>query len=169
MRTMLAGHWRVEDALDPRQIAGAVAGLAGQMGGVDRLVGALEQLQVPLAHVREGMGIEGMDVRTAVNVRDKSRMKETLQAAGIPCARHALVHSAGAATAFADEVGFPLVAKPPAGAGAQATYRLDDGAMLRGWLEAVAVSGDEPALLEEFLTGDEHSFDSVSVDGNTVW
>ena len=40
-------------------------------------------------------------------------------------------------TAFADEVGFPLVAKPPDGAGAQATYRLDDADMLRSWLAAV--------------------------------
>jgi hypothetical protein len=169
LRTRLAAHWRVEDALDPRQLAGAVNGLQGQLGRVDRLVGALEQLQVPLAQVREALGIEGMDVRTALNVRDKSQMKETMRAAGIPCARHALVRSPGQATAFADEVGFPLVAKPPAGAGAQSTYRLDDGDMLRGWLSAVPLSEHDPALLEEFLTGDEHTFDSVTIGGSTVW
>src|SRR3712207_5071937 len=106
LRERLDGHWRVDDALDPRQLAGAVTGLYEQIGPVERLVGALEQLQVPLAQVREALGIEGMDVRTAINVRDKSQMKETLQAAGIPCARHALVRSAGQATAFADQVGF---------------------------------------------------------------
>ncbi|HET7529437.1 MAG TPA: hypothetical protein VFJ98_00600 [Mycobacteriales bacterium] len=169
LRQHLAGHWRVDDALDPLQIAAAVAGLQQQMGRVERLVGALEQLQVPLAQVREGMGIEGMDVRTAVNVRDKARMKETLQAAGVPCARHALVHDRAEAIGFADEVGFPLVAKPPAGAGAQATFRLDDASMLERWLGAVSLGGESPALLEEFLTGDEHSYDSVSVGGRTVW
>src|SRR5215218_9928654 len=127
LRERLAGHWLVDDALDPRQLAWAVSGLSGQLGRVERLVGALEQLQVPLAQVREALGIEGMDVQTALNVRDKPRMKEALQAAGVPCARHALVRSAGQATAFADQVGFPLVAKPPAGAGAQSTFRLDDG------------------------------------------
>src|ERR671921_2255769 len=157
LRERLDAHWRVSDALDPRQVAWAVSGLAGQLGRVDRLVGALDQLQVPLARVRESLGIEGMDVRTAINVRDKSQMKETLQAAGIPCARHALVRSAGQATAFADEVGFPLVAKPPAGAGAQSTFRLDDGDMLKGWLAAVPLGEDSPALLEEYLTGDEHT------------
>ena len=109
-----------------------------------------------------------MDVRTALNVRDKSQMKETLQAAD-PCARHALVRNAGQATAFADQVGFPLVAKPPDGAGAQSTFRLDDGDMLRGWLAAVPLGEDSPALLEEFLTGEEHTFDSVTVGGSTVW
>src|SRR3954447_25489533 len=169
LRGRLSGHWRVDDALDPRQLAEAVTGLGRQMGEVTRLVGALEQLQVPMAQVREGLGIEGMDVRTALNVRDKSQMKETLQAAGIPCAGHALVRSAGQATAFADQVGFPLVAKPPAGAGAQSTFRLDDGDMLRGWLAAVPVSDADPALLEEFLTGEEHTFDSVTLGGSTVW
>ncbi len=169
LRERLDAHWRVDDALDPRQLAWAVSGLSGQMGRVERLVGALEQLQVPLAQVREALGIEGMDVRTATNVRDKAQMKETLRAAGVPCARHALVHSAGQATAFADQVGFPLVAKPPAGAGAQSTFRLDDGDMLRGWLAAVPLGGDSPALLEEFLTGEEHTFDSVTLGGATVW
>lgn len=169
IRWRLAGHWRVDDALDPRRIAAAVTGLSGQIGGVERLVGALEQLQVPLAQVREGLGIEGMDERTAVNVRDKSRMKETLQAAGVPCARHALVHGAGEAMAFAEQAGFPLVAKPPAGAGAQSTFRLDDADMLRGWLGAVPLSVSDPALLEEFLVGEEHSFDSVSINGETIW
>jgi hypothetical protein len=169
LRNRLAGHWRVDNALDPRQIAEGVTGLGRQMGQVDRLVGALEQLQVPLAQVREAMGIEGMDVGTAVNVRDKPRMKEVLRAAGVPCARHALVHDATEARRFAAEVGFPLVAKPPAGAGSQATYRLDDEAALDGWLGAVPPSGDAPALLEEFLVGEEHTFDSVTLGGTTVW
>src|SRR5690348_2377680 len=107
LRERLAAHWRVEDPLGPRQLEWAVRGLSAQMGRVERLVAALEQLQVPLAQVRESVGIPGMDVRTALNVRDKAQMKETLRAAGIPCARHALVRSPGEATAFADSVGFP--------------------------------------------------------------
>ena len=87
---------------------------------------------MPLAQVREALGIPGMDVETARNVRDKSRMKTVLRAAGVPCARHRLVTDAGrGAGASPREVGFPLVAKPPAGAGAQATYRLDDPSALR--------------------------------------
>ena len=169
LREQLAGHWRVENALDPRQIAEAVSGLTRQMGRVERLVGALEQLQVPLAQVREAMGIEGMDEQTAHNVRDKSRMKTVLREAGVPCAAHALVTGAAEATAFAREVGFPLVAKPPAGAGSQATYRLDDAETLAGWLHSVPPSAEQPALLEEFLVGEEHTFDSVTIGGDTVW
>jgi hypothetical protein len=169
LRAHLAGHWRVDDPLDPHQIAEAVAGLSGQLGRVERLIGALEQLQVPLAQAREMIGIDGMDAETARNVRDKARMKSVLQAAGVPCARHQLVHSPAEALTFAEAVGFPLVAKPPAGAGAQATYRLDEPGALHEWLDAVPPRPEAPGLLEEFLVGQEHSFDSVTMNGHTVW
>jgi biotin carboxylase len=169
LKQHLDGHWRVDDPLDPQQLVGAVRGLSQQLGPVERLVGALEQLQVPMAFVREQLGIDGMDTQTALNVRDKSRMKTVLREAGIPCARHQLVTNASEALAFAEAVGFPLVAKPPAGAGAQATYRLDDASALRGWLKAMTPHRDAPGLLEEFLTGEEHTFDSVTVGGQTVF
>ena len=169
LKQLLDGHWRVDDALDPQQLVDAVRGLSAQMGPVERLVGSLEQLQVPLAYAREVLGLDGMNLETALNVRDKSRMKSVLQAAGVPCARHQLVTNPDGALAFAEAVGFPLVAKPPAGAGAQATYRLDDLSALRGWLEAVPPHAEAPGLLEEFLVGDEHTFDSVTVGGETVF
>ena len=169
LKQLLDGHWRVDDALDPQQIVEAVRGLSQQMGPVERVVGALEQLQVPMAYARETLGLDGMDVETALNVRDKSRMKSVLRAAGVPCARHQLVTHPDEALAFAETVGFPMVAKPPAGAGAQATYRLDELAALRGWLEAVPPHAEAPGLLEEFLVGDEHTFDSVTVGDQTVF
>jgi biotin carboxylase len=169
LKQQLDGHWRVDDALDPQQLVEAVRGLSQQMGPVERLVGALEQLQVPMAYAREVLGLDGMNVETALNARDKSRMKSVLRDAGVPCARHQLVTNPGEALAFAEAVGFPLVAKPPAGAGAQATYRLDDQSALRGWLEGIPPRAEEPGLLEEFLVGDEHTFDSVTVGGETVF
>lgn len=169
LREAVSAHHQVADALDPGQVADAVRALGAQLGPVERLLGALEQLQVPLAQVRDALGIPGMDEHTARNVRDKSRMKEALRAAGVPCARHRLVHRREDARSFLAEVGLPLVAKPPAGAGAQATYRLDTAADFEGWLSSASVDPSEVWLLEEFLTGREHSFDSVSIDGRTVW
>ena len=165
----LAGHWRIDDPLDPGQIAGAVQGLSGQLGKVERLLAVLEQLQVPLAQVREHLGVPGMDPVTANNFRDKDQMKTVLAAAGVPCARHQLARSAADAQNFAERAGFPLVVKPPAGAGAKSTFRLDDPGDLRAWLDRVPPTPDRPAQIEEFLTGDEGSYDSVMVDGQVVW
>ena len=169
LRRSLAAHWRIDDALDAGQITTAVQGAGECIGPVQRLLAVLEQLQVPVAQAREHLSIAGMDVATARNFRDKAQMKSVLRAAGVPCARHRLADTAAAAAGFANEVGFPLVVKPPAGSGAKSTFRLDDADDLRVWLDAAPPSPGRLALLEEFLTGDEGSYDSVMVDGQIIW
>jgi len=169
VRAALAGHWRIGNALDWRQLEAGARGLAEQMGGLDRLIGILEHLQVPLARVREALGIPGLGVEAALNFRDKARMKTLLREAGLPCARHGLAADLAAGRAFAAATGFPLVVKPPAGAGAEATYRVDDEAALSEALGFLAPSAERPVLLEEFIVGEEHSFDSVFVKGEPVW
>jgi hypothetical protein len=169
LKEHLAGHWRIDDPLDPGQIAAAVQGLSRQLGPVERLLAVLEQLQVPLAQVREHLGIGGMDPVTAANFRDKDQMKTVFEQAGVPCARHKLAVRAADAHEFTERVGFPVVVKPPAGAGAKSTFRLDDPGDLNAWLEMAPPTPDQPAQMEEFLTGDEGSYDSVMIDGQVVW
>lgn len=169
IRHHLAGHYQVQDGLDAQQIADAVRGLSGQIGPIERLIAILEQLQVPLGQVRDALGIPGMGEAAALNVREKGRMKDVLRAAGLPCASHQLVHRVEEATRFRDEVGFPIVAKPPDGAGAKATFRLDSHADFDAWLTMAKSTPDEVWLLEEFLTGREHSFDSATLNGETLW
>ncbi|MCZ6506856.1 MAG: ATP-grasp domain-containing protein [Acidobacteria bacterium] len=169
VREALAGHWRIDNALDWRQLASGARGLAEQMGALDRLLGILEHLQVSLARVRDELGIPGLDAESALNFRDKARMKTLLREAGLPCARHGLVGDLAAARAFAAATGYPLVAKPPAGAGAEGTYRVDDDAALAEALGFLQPTADGPVLLEEFIVGEEHSFDSIFVQGKPVW
>lgn len=170
VRKKAAAFVRVEDALDAGQLHDAVVQASRELGGpVDALIGILEQLQEPMAKVRERLSIRGMDTREAENFRDKSQMKDVLRANDVPCARHALAHSAEEARAFCSESGFPVVAKPPAGAGARNTMRLESMADLDGYLRSLPPKEDAPLLLEEFIQGREHSFDSVSLGGKHVF
>lgn len=170
VRGRLDHYVRVKDALTDRALAETVAGIQRASGRpVDRLLGTLEELQVPLGRVRDALGIPGMGGDTAENFRDKSRMKHVLRAAGVPCARHGLAKSEEEARSIAAEIGFPLIAKPPAGSGSRGTYRLADEASLNACLAAVRPSAARPLMIEEFVVGDEFSFDSVSIDGRIVW
>jgi D-alanine-D-alanine ligase-like ATP-grasp enzyme len=169
IRERLAGHWRVDDALDPGQLVDAAQNLEKRLGKAVRFIAALEQLQVPLAVAREALGIEGLSAEAARNFRDKARMKNVLRDAGVPCARHALVGDRDAALAFAAEVGFPLVVKPPAGAGGKSTWRLDNAGDLIQLLERHPPDPGRPTLYEEFVYGTEFSFDSVMLGGEFVW
>ncbi len=169
LRARLAAHQRIDDALDPGQIVAAVEELSARVGPLDRLLGTLEQLQVPLAAARERLGIEGMGAQAAENFRDKARMKTVLRDAGLPCARHRLIGTAADALDFVREVGYPIVIKPPAGAGAKATFSVADDDALSGVLLQVPPHTDRPLLGEEFIQGSEHSFDGVSIGGELVW
>jgi biotin carboxylase len=170
LRRAVRAHVQVKDALSAEELGEAVLTIAGELDGeVDRLLGILEQMQVPLAQVRERLRIRGMDVQEARNFRDKARMKDVLRAAGLPCARHYLATDAARAREFARETGFPLVVKPPAGAGARNTVRVDDEHELSGYLKTLPPSIEQPVLLEEFITGREHSFDSIHLDGRHLF
>jgi len=169
LRRHVAAHAQVADGTSSTDILAGIRQLAPQLGSVDRVLGTLEQLQVQLAEVRTALGLPGMSVEAAQNFRDKSRMKTLLQAANLPCARHRLVAEVRAGLDFAATVGFPIVVKPPAGAGARNTFRVDALEALQRALEAMSLSPDSPTLLEEFITGQEHSFDSVFVRGQLVW
>jgi hypothetical protein len=169
LRARLHDHVRIPDGLDPDQILEAVRTLRGRGQRVDHLLGTFEELQVPLGRVRDLLGIAGMGAATAENFRDKSRMKNVLTAHGLPCARHTLATSPVAAGVFAGEVGYPLIAKPPAGSGARGTHRINSGIELASLMAQMPPSVEKPVLLEEFVTGEEHSFDSMTLDGSLVW
>jgi biotin carboxylase len=165
----LVAHWRVDDITNAEQLEWAVRSIATRHGAVSRCFAAYEQAQLPLAIVRERLGIPGLPSVAAQNFRDKARMKDVLRDAGVPVARHMLVHSAADARRFVSEVGFPIVVKPPAGAGAKATERVRTVDELESVLQRHAPSLDDPMLAEEFLRGTEHSLETVSINGQPVW
>ena len=165
----LSAHWQVDDVTNATSLEYAARALGASHGVIARCFGAYEQLQQPLAMVRERLGIPGLSSDAAHNFRDKARMKEALRAAGVPVARHRLITSRNEALAFLDEVGFPIVLKPPAGAGAIATQRIRDVASLDALLASYRATPANPMLAEEFLRGTEYSLETVSVDGEAVW
>ncbi|MBL0939969.1 MAG: ATP-grasp domain-containing protein [Gemmatimonadaceae bacterium] len=165
----LLGHWRVDDVTDTAQLEWAVQSLARSHGGIARCFAAFEQTQGPLAAVRERLGIPGLPSSAARNFRDKGQMKTVLRAAGVPVARHMVVGTLDDARKFVQDVGYPIVIKPPAGAGARATERVtDDNALKDAW-SRFAPTPKDPMLAEEFLRGVEHSLETVTIDGEPVW
>jgi hypothetical protein len=170
LRRRLHGFVRVPDALSTEHLVRGVRQLATCLDGrVDSLIGVLEPLQVPLAEARAALGIPGTSPAAAHNMRDKARMKAVFRAANLPCARHALCASGAEAIAFTEQVGFPIVVKPPAGAGAKSTFRIERREQLDSYLSSSPPKPDATVLLEEFVVGEEFSFDSVSVRGHHLF
>lgn len=169
IRTRLADHVRVEDILRSEEIIAATAHLARLHEPVYRLLAINENIQVQAAEARARLGIEGLGPEAALRFRDKALMKEAFRAGGIPCARHRQVTSTAEAFAFAEEIGFPVIVKPLSGAGATDTHRATDAESLGRALESSAPDADHPVLVEEFIVGHEHSFETITVEGQPVW
>jgi len=156
---------RITEPLSQQDVLDGVEVLKRRHGQPERIVGILEPLMVQMATARERFGVAGTRAKTAELFRDKARMKDALRAAGLPVARHKLVTSEADARAFAEEVGFPMVLKPPAGMGAKATFRVSSlDALLRS-VAGMRASPASPVLAEEFLRGREYSFETVTIGG----
>lgn len=170
LQRRVSAYRRVRDGLNEDELHDAVVSISAEwQAQPERLIGVLEQLQVPLARVRERLSIRGMDAAEAHNFRDKSRMKDVLREHGLPCAQHTLASSAREARDFGKRTGFPLVVKPPAGAGARNTWRVDDARELDAYLDSHPPSEGDLVLLEEFITGKEYSFDTVTLNKRHVF
>jgi formate-dependent phosphoribosylglycinamide formyltransferase (GAR transformylase) len=169
LRHRLADFVRVRDALDPMGLVRAVEELRRRGRKVELILGTFEELQVPLGEVRDELGLPGMGAAAAENFRDKARMKDVLRAHGLPCARHALAHSPEEVTAFVATVGLPVIVKPPAGSGSRGTFRIGTEEDLASLLRQMPPTPERPTLVEEFVVGEEHSFDSIAIGGQVVW
>lgn len=170
LKKRIAGHYQVRNVSDAAQLAKALGGLAKGLGPVDRLTGALEQLQLPLAEARGLANVPGMRADIARRFRDKDVMKEVLRAAGVPVAASSLVSSSAELRAFIDSVGFPIIVKPQAGVGSRGTHRVES----KGDLDALAKLGLEPTpqrplQAEQFIRAREFTCETVSIHGKAVW
>ena len=163
------GHWQVRNSTDTEELVWAARGLAQQYGPISRIFSYNEQVQVPVAEIRARLDIEGMLPDVVLNFRDKSRMKERLRSFGLPCARSVAAVSPEQVWDFVEQVGFPICVKPVDGAASQSTYRVEGAEELASLLQVNSPSWGHPLQIEEFVTGQEHSFETASVGGRHLW
>ena len=116
------------------------------------------------ARLREELGLPGMTVKETIPFRDKSTMKEALDAAGIRTPKHRRASGGDEIRKAAGEVGLPVCVKPIAGAGSADTYRVDDEERLE---EVILLTRHVPEVsVEEWVEGEEYTFDTICAGGD---
>jgi biotin carboxylase len=155
------GSWADED--------GAMATVLDRLRG--RNVDLVETLWEPTvllaARLREAIGTPGMTVAETLPFRDKGRMKEVLDAAGIRIPRAERSTTADGCRRAAATIGYPLIVKPISGAGSLDTYRLEDDGDLEAALSRLLHV--EEVSVEEFIDGEEFTYDTVCAAGEIVF
>ena len=125
-----------------------------------------EPYMVLAARLREELGLPGLTVAQTVPFRDKERMKQLLDAAGLRTPWHTEARTVAEVWAAAERVGYPLIVKPIDGAGSADTYRADSAAGLDAILPMIR---HVPVVsVEEFVDGEEFTYDTICAGGQVL-
>ena len=160
----LHAYEQVPSVCDEGAMIQAVRRIQARGPWVDRLEATIEAHILPIARIREATRIPGQSAHSALLCRDKPQMKAFLRAKGIPTAASTGVSSLAEAREFAATIGYPLIVKPRAGAGADGTEKVNNDAELA---QALAALGNQAAL-EEFIEGHEGFYDTLTVQGQVA-
>jgi biotin carboxylase len=94
-------------------------------------------------------------------------MKERVKAAGLRVPHSFRVRSPDESWAAAEQIGYPLIWKPIAGAGSADTYRCDSPKDLERALQKSRHVRE--ASVEEFVDGEEFTYDTVCIQGRPMF
>jgi formate-dependent phosphoribosylglycinamide formyltransferase (GAR transformylase) len=164
LRHWLADYVQVSSVVHEPSLLEAVRKVQAAVW-VDRMEATVEAHIMAAAAVREATGIPGTSTQTAFHCRDKPAMKEALRRAGIPCAQSTRARTPQEARDFAAATGYPLIVKPPAGAGASGTYRVTDAENLEQVIMDCGLADGQAVAVEEFIEGHEGFIDTITIDG----
>lgn len=176
LKDALTECYYVNNLGDYDQVYRAVAYFAWKYGRIDWIESNNEYWLEQDARLRTDFNLDtGIRLSHIADIKQKSHMKAIYQANGIPTARQCLAAKGiDEALAFAALTGYPLIAKPNIGVGANNTYKIDNEQHLRDFFQQEADVQDY--VIEEFITGNICSYDAVIGRGGeslfesmTVW
>ncbi len=165
-REHLSGYLQVANFTDEEAVVRQVVASVGSTR-IDRVACLWEPGVVLAAKLREALGAPGQGVEQAITFRNKDLMKQVIAKAGIRTARHASARSIAEVKAAAEQIGFPIIVKPIAGAGSMDTFRA--GSMAELEQELAKVTSYDEVNVEEFIEGEEYTYDTICIDGTVQY
>lgn len=166
VRAALTDYRQVRTLWDPDAVVEEVGSwLQGKQ--LDRAECLWEPGMEVVAHIRERFGLPGLNVEQSIAFRDKERMKQVLDDAGVRTPKHARGRTQQECREAAERIGYPLIIKPIDGAGSADTYHLTDESEFEMVLHLL---GHVPEVsVEEYIDGEEYTFDTLCANGEILY
>ena len=161
LKDVLTEYYRVGSLENYDEVYRAVAYFAFRYGRIDWIESNNEYWLEQDARLRTDFNVTtGIRTDQIRGIKEKSEMKRFYAQGGIPTARQIKAGKGlEAVRAFAQQTGYPLIAKPDIGVGASGTYKIESEAQLRQWFETQEAQAGY--VVEEFITGEICSYDAV--------
>ncbi len=164
LKNSLTEYYKVSSLENYDEVHRAIGFFIFKYGRIDYLESNNEYWLEQDARLRTDFNItSGFQTKDMHAIKYKSSMKEAYQRAGIPTARYHLVDNVDGCKAFIDEVGYPVIAKPDNGVGAEDTHKIDNEGDLYYFFDHKYP--DIPYIMEEFIFGEVDSYDAI-IDAN---
>jgi carbamoyl-phosphate synthase large subunit len=152
----------VKAVVDRESATGQLMGVFAQFGGQTPL-----KLASPL-HAA-GVKLLGTPLNAILDAEDRERFGEALKRLDIPAPQWGMATSFEQAKEVAQRLAYPVMVRPSFVLGGRAMAVVFDDAGLEKYMrEAVAVSNDQPVLLDRFLDGAQELDIDVVCDGEDV-
>jgi len=166
LRRYLSGYLEVPSLLNEHDVIERVhTWVRGH--SIDRVLANWEPLMMTAARLNERLGLPAMSVDAVRGFRDKQLMKDRVAAAGLRVPRAQRVRSVADVWSAVEMTGYPAIIKPISGAGSADTYKVASPHELARVLPQMRHVAE--ASCEEFITGEEYTYDTVCIDGTPVY
>ncbi len=169
LKDSLNEYYKVNSLENDEEVYRAVAFLIYKHGRIDWLESNNEYWLERDARLRTDFNItSGFQTADIPHIKFKSRMKEYYKNAGIPTARYHMADTLKNCLAFAEEVNYPVVAKPDNGVGASHTFKIENESQMKQFFEVKWP--DTQYIMEEFVNGEVNSYDAIiGADGEPMF
>lgn len=139
--------------------------LAKELGASLVIATCVDQANVTACYVAEALNLpKPYSFEEASEISDKVKMKQRMKNAGIPTAPYIRTNKLEGLSI--ESLNFPLVVKPADANGSKGVRRVDNIDELYKYLkEALAISRNGDAIVEEFVDGDEIGVDCFVAAG----
>lgn len=155
----LDDYYQVDSLEDGEAVLRGIGWFISRHGAIDWIESNNEHWLAQDAWLRTMFNVgSGPKLDKMDSYKRKSTMKAVYAQAGIKTAPFILAGQLDDALAFAKSAGYPIVAKPDVGVGANDTFRLENEEDLRAFFHKLPL---RPYMLEQYVHGEICSYDAL--------
>ena len=166
-KTSVTEYYKVSNLENFEEVENACKFYENKYGKIDWIESQNEYWLEMEASLRSKFNVNtGTKIENMSPMKYKSKMKDVYKKANIPVARYDYVKDLQSCIDFANKVGYPIVAKPDNGVGANSTYKLNnEDDVYRFFSER-----DENVvyIIEEFIKGHVETFDGIADSNKNI-